>query len=354
MKSNAMKPTTHHLAFVAAAALVAAISPAADACSRILWNNNPLAVIVGRTMDWPESTMPILTVLPAGMERNGGMAGPEVAVKENPAKWTSTYGSLITSVYGVGTADGVNEKGLAGHMLYLRATDFGPRDATKPGVNAGLWLQYLLDQAADVKEALALLDKVQIVMMSANGHKATVHLAIEDASGDSAIIEYLNGKAVVHHGKEYRLMTNDPTYDEQLALLKEHDFSKPSSDTKLPGNVNAKDRFQRAAYFTSMLPEPKSEREAIAGILAIARNISVPFGAPYKDFGIYNTEYRTAINLNTRRYFFELTTSPNVLWADLTKFDLKPGAPVMTLDPDNIALSGDVTERFQKAERAPF
>jgi choloylglycine hydrolase len=190
--------------------------------------------------------------------------------------------------------------------------------------------------------------------MIANGHKATVHLAIEDASGDSAIIEYINGKPVVHHGKEYRLMTNDPTYDEQLALLEKQDFSKPSSDTPLPGNVKATDRFQRAAYFASMLPEPKSEREAIAGILAIARNISVPFGAPYKGFGIYNTEYRTAINLNTRRYFFELTTSPNVLWADLTKFDLKPGAPVMKLDPDNIALSGDVTERFQKAERAPF
>ena len=54
------------------------------------------------------------------------------------------------------------------------------------------------------------------------------------------------------------------------------------------------------------------------------------------------------------RYFFELTTGPNVLWANLTKFDLKPGASVMTLDPDNMALSGDVTERFQKAERAPF
>jgi penicillin V acylase-like amidase (Ntn superfamily) len=349
-----MNTKYHALAFVTAATLVAAFNPVAEACSRILWNNNQFAVIAGRTMDWPESTMPILTVLPAGMERNGGMAGPELVVKENPAKWTSKYGSLITSVYGIGTADGVNEKGLAGHMLYLKATDFGPRDAAKPAVHGGLWLQYLLDQAADVKEALALLDKVQIVMVAANGHDATVHLAIEDASGDSAIIEYINGKQVVHHGKEYRLMTNDPTYDEQLALLEKQDFSKPSSDMALPGNVKATDRFQRAAYFTAMLPEPKTEREAIASILAIARNVSVPFGAPYKGFGIYNTEYRTAINLTTRRYFFELTTSPNVLWADLTKFNLKPGAPVMILDPDNLDLSGDVTERFQKAERAPF
>jgi penicillin V acylase-like amidase (Ntn superfamily) len=348
------KHTNLIAAFVTATNLAAAFSPDANACSRILWNTNNHAVISGRTMDWPESTMPILNVLPAGMERNGGMAGPELAVKENPAKWTSTYGSLITSVYGIGTADGVNEKGLAGHMLYLKATDFGPRDASKPGIQAGLWLQYLLDQAADVKEALALLEKVQIVMVAANGHDATVHLAIEDSTGDSAIIEYINGKPVVHHGKEYRLMTNDPTYEEQLALLKNQDFSKPSSDMTLPGNVKATDRFQRAAYFSAMLPEPKTEREAIASILAIARNVSVPFGAPYKGFGIYNTEYRTAINLTARRYFFELTTSPNVLWADLTKLDLKPGAPVLTLDPDNLDLSGDVTLKFQKAAKAPF
>jgi penicillin V acylase-like amidase (Ntn superfamily) len=61
------------------------------------------------------------------------------------------------------------------------------------------------------------------------------------------------------------------------------------------------------------LPEPKDEREAVAGVLAIARNVSVPFGAPYRDFGIYNTEYRTAMNLTNKRYFFELTNQPIVV-----------------------------------------
>jgi choloylglycine hydrolase len=81
--------------------------------------------------------------------------GSEEVVKENPAKWVSKYGSLVTTIYGIGTADGLNEKGLAGHMLFLKATDFGPRDATKPGIQAALWLQYLLDNATDVKESLA-------------------------------------------------------------------------------------------------------------------------------------------------------------------------------------------------------
>lgn len=340
------------LAVVAGALL--AWQPAAHACTRLLWNDNHLAVMVGRSMDWPESTEPILTVLPRGMKRDGGLAGSDVVVKDNPARWTSKYGSIVTTIYGIGTADGLNERGLGAHMLYLQTTDFGPRDTAKPGLQAALWAQYLLDNAATVKEALALLDKVQVVMAEARGHKANVHLAIEDASGDSAVIEFVNGKQVVHHGREYRIMTNDPPYDQQLALLKKHDFSKPSSDTPLPGNVKATDRFVRTAYYTAMLPDPKNEREAVASVLAVMRNVSVPFGAPYKGFGIYNTEYRTALNLNAKRYFFELTTSPNVLWADLTKFNLSAGAPVMILNPDNIALSGDVSARFRKAPKVPF
>jgi penicillin V acylase-like amidase (Ntn superfamily) len=293
-------------------------------------------------------------VFPQGVERDGGRVGTETVVKDNAKTWTSKFGSLVTTIYGIGIVDGLNERGLGLHMLYLNAADYGPRDPGKPAVHAGLWGQYLLDNAASVADALKLLDGIQVVMAEAHGHKANLHLAMEDASGDSAIVEYVGGKPVIHHGGQYRIMTNDPVYDEQLALLKQQDFSKPTSEMPLPGNVNPRDRFQRAAYYSALLPQPKSQREAIAGILAIARNVSVPFGAPYKDFGIYNTEYRTAIDLTNRRYFFELTTSPNLIWADLTKFDLNPGAPVRELDPDNIDLSGDVNAAFKTLGKAPF
>lgn len=338
----------------ALAATCALVAPrTADACTRVLSNDNKLAVLSARTMDWPQTTEPVLTIFPRGMKHDGANLGTEVVVRDNPKTWTSKYGSLVTTVYGVGTADGLNEKGLGVHALYLRATDFGPRDRRIPGIQAGLWSQYLLDNAANVNEALALLGTFQVVMAEVHGFKATIHLALEDASGDSAIIEYVGGKPVVHHGRQYRIMTNDPHYDQQLALLKKQDFSKPSSEVPIPGNVNAVDRFQRAAYFSALLPPPKNEREAVAGMFAIARNVSVPFGAPYRNFGIYNTEYRTVMNLTNKRYYFELSTSPNVIWVDLEKMNLAAGAPVMTLNPDAIDLSGDVTAKFTPA-KAPF
>ena len=156
---------------LAIAAMGLASLQAADACTRILWNGNKLAVIVGRSMDWPVSTEPKITVFPRGMKRDGGRLGPEVVVKENPATWISKYGSMVVTVYGVGSADGFNERGLAAHMLYLTATDFGPRDLGKPGLQAGLWAQYVLDHAATVAEALAELEKVQLVMTEARGRR---------------------------------------------------------------------------------------------------------------------------------------------------------------------------------------
>lgn len=42
------------------------------------------------------------------------------------------------------------------------------------------------------------------------------------------------------------------------------------------------------------------------------------------------------------RNYFELTTSPNVVYADIAVFDLEAGAPVMMLDPEDVSLAGDV------------
>lgn len=329
----------------------------AQACTRVLWNGNGQKVIVGRTMDWPELTQPKLYVLPAGMARNGGKLGGVTVVPENPLAWTSKHGSLVAAAYDLGAVDGVNEAGLAGHLLYLNSTDYGARDAARPGLQAGLWLQYALDNAASVSEALALLAPVQIVMVEAEGHKASVHLALEDASGDSAIIEYIAGKAVVHHGRQYSVMTNDPSYDQQLALLRkmdaEHAFQPLSRDTPLPGNVNPVDRFQRAAFFSRFLPQPQDTRHAIAAMFSIMANVSVPFGAPYKDFGTYNTEYRSVTDLTDLVYYFQLTTVPSVSWTKLSGLDFKPGAPALSLNPDALDLAGDVSARYSPVT-APF
>ncbi len=296
-------------------------------------------------MDWPESTQPLIVAFPRGRDRDGLKPGGLVD-DANPLRWTSRYASLVTTIYGVGTVDGLNEAGLAGHGLYLEATDFGPRNAAVPAVQVGLWLQYVLDRAATVGEAVELIRAVEPLKFTAHGHDANLHFALEDTTGDSAIVEFTAAGPVIHHGRQYTLMTNDPTYDQQLELLSQQDYSHPTREMPLPGNVNAVDRFQRAAYYSGLLPTPSSQREGVAAVMAIMRNVSVPFGAPYGDFGIYNTEYRTVTDLTNRTYFFELTTSPNIIWVEMDRLTVDEGSPALFVDPYDYALVGDVTDRF--------
>jgi len=42
----------------------------------------------------------------------------------------------------------------------------------------------------------------------------------------------------------------------------------------------------------------------------------------------------------------ELTTAPNVICTDFAELNLSEGDAVLTLNPNNIDLSGDVTSRF--------
>ena len=64
------------------------------------------------------------------------------------------------------------------------------------------------------------LEKFQIVgrEINLNGIKYAppLHFSVTDASGDAAVVEFINGKSVIHHGKQYSAMTNEPDYDQHL------------------------------------------------------------------------------------------------------------------------------------------
>jgi penicillin V acylase-like amidase (Ntn superfamily) len=76
------------------------------------------------------------------------------------------------------------------------------------------------------------------------------------------------------------------------------------------------------------------------------RNVSVPFGAPYAEFGGYNTEYRTVTDLTNRMYLLELTTSPSIIWAEFDRLKLDEAQGPICVDPYDDSLLGDVTDRF--------
>jgi choloylglycine hydrolase len=340
----------HFASFVFFLGSVLTASPS-DACSRVLWNNNGHGVLVGRNMDWFEDIQSNIWFLPRGMERNGLTA-------VNPLDWTSKYGSVVITAYDAGTADGINEKGLAVHMLYLPETSVGKRDESVPGLSITMWPQYYLDNFATVKEAVeAMGDKAFQLRMASHkgsGKAATIHLAMDDPSGDSAVLECIDGEIKVYHSREHTVMTNQPTFDKQLENLRQ--YRGFGGDQKLPGTHEPGDRFARGAYYVQHLPEPKSDREAVAALMSVMRNVSAPFGiADPERPNVSTTIWRTVTDLSNRVLYYDSVFSGQVFWIDVKKINFDADQPVRKLTViDNFDLMGEVSDEAEEAEMFEF
>jgi penicillin V acylase-like amidase (Ntn superfamily) len=339
---------------------LAAQSPAL-ACTRILYTGSDALVITGRSMDWMDDMRSDMWAFPAGMSRDGA-AGP------NSPKWVSKYGSLIVSGYDVGTADGMNEAGLVANLLYLAESDYAKPDPGKPPLSISLWAQYALDNFATVAEAVAALSKEPFVIVTGllpNGKGAQLHLSLSDAVGDSAIFEYLDGKLVIHHGKAFTVMTNSPSYDQQLALAS---YWKDLDYTFLPGTHRAADRFARASWMLNGLPKQADPAiisavpgrsypfQALASVLGAVRGVSVPLGVSTPGQpNIASTLWRTVADQRNKVYAFDSATSPNTFWVPLADLDLKPGAPAKKLElAGGKVYSGNAAKFFVDAKPFAF
>ncbi|RAS22395.1 linear amide C-N hydrolase [Paraburkholderia bryophila] len=337
--------------FVAATTLVS-LPVASFACTRVVYLGDNNDVITARSMDWKLDVATNLYILPRGIARTGE-AGP------NSLKWTAKYGSVVATGYDVSTTDGMNEKGLAAELLWLVESQYPAYDRnSKPGLTIAAWAQYVLDNFATVSEAVAALEKQPFTVVSDNvpGEQrlATLHLSMSDATGDSAIVEYINGRQIIHHGRQYQVMTNSPTFDEQLAL---NEYWKRIGGTSwLPGTNRSADRFARASFYINAIPKSEDPVVALASVFSVIRNVSVPFGITTPDEpNISSTRWRTVVDHKRMLYFFESALTPNTFWVDLKKVDFSTGAPVKRLDlgkDQRNTFNGEVSADFQPA--APF
>ena len=339
---------------------VASFATPAPACTRALYVGEGNLVLTGRNMDWDEDMYSNLWVFPAGLKRDG-------AAGANSIEWTSRYGSVVASGYEAGSADGMNEKGLVANLLYLGESQYASAAASRPNLSIVAWPQYVLDNYATVAEAVQALRAEPFTIVAPtlpNGAPAALHLSLSDPSGDSAIFEYIGGKLVIHHDKRYAVMTNSPSYDQQLAL--DEYWKTVGGSTFLPGTARAADRFVRTSFllgaipraadknFIKSVPDQSFTYQAVASVMSVMRSVSVPLGLTTpSEPNIASTLWRTVADQKNLVYYFDSATRPNTFWVSLDKLDLKPGAPVKKLTIQNgEVFSGEVAGSFEPAE--PF
>ena len=140
------------------------------------------------------------------------------------ARWVSKYGSItfnqVARNYPFG---GMNEVGLNMEILWLEETIYPPLLNKKNLINESQVIQYILDRAATVNEAIKLIKQIQIEQIL-----APVHYMICDSVNECSSIEFLDKKLIIHKMKQNneRILQNSAYSDLLLNIRSNGDIKK--------------------------------------------------------------------------------------------------------------------------------
>ncbi|MBN2313356.1 MAG: linear amide C-N hydrolase [Sedimentisphaerales bacterium] len=172
-----------------------------EACTSFAALNEAGDAVFGRNLDWHHRSSLLLYTKPPNGYASISMVdlyylGYE-GMQEIP--WSKRLPLLATPY---ATIDGMNECGVAisQNAVPQRNT---PTDPNKPTLLQSQILRLVLDHAKDVDEALELIRNYNVKFLLPN------HFHIADASGNSAIVEYIDdGMAILRNKNPWQVSTN--------------------------------------------------------------------------------------------------------------------------------------------------
>ncbi|MCM1520790.1 MAG: linear amide C-N hydrolase [Lachnoclostridium sp.] len=333
------------LKFLAPVLAIAALSVAsdADACSRVLYKGNDSLLIVGRSLDWKTPIPTNIYVYPRGMHKKGHD-------KPGAVEWTSKYGAVYAVGYDGGITEGMNEKGLVVSGLFCKGSVYSndTNQGRRP-MSLAMFVGWLLDMNATTKEAVKVLREHDFTISGQTfdgGTVSALHWGITDATGYSAVVEFVDGNINIYEGDDIIAMTNDPTYPSMLAINAY--WEKKGGVNTLPGTVSSPDRFVRGYFFDNHVEKTGEADLGVSIIRSILFNVSVPYTYTVQGEGnVSSTQWRSFANIRDLRYYFDLVTNPGLFYVDLGKVDLAPGAPVLKIDTSKSStFVGDATSKL--------
>ena len=207
--------------------------------------------------------------------------------------------------------DGVNEKGLAGGLLFLNACTFDKKEnIEKEGlkaINAGEivpWILSNFETVADIRESISKVavtaDDIPSLGELGKGNPMTVHYTFTDRNGDSVVLEATNNGHFRVFNNTVGVMANDPTFDWHMTNLGNYvqvqGFNNNSNNLNkettinpisngsgllgLPGDYTSPSRFVRAAYLRNLIDEV-SDEDAPAAVFSVLNSVWIPKGVEH-------------------------------------------------------------------------
>jgi len=273
--------------------LFAGFNQTTIACSDI-FINHPNAHIEARSMDFGMNIAMNDTFGFIGQKNTTDIV---IDAEKIPAKdltsWTNKYGYWGRYAFHTPKVDdAMNTEGLSLSGLYLDTYTqypvYNPADK-RPVLGVFDLPNFLISQAKNVDEAIALINSHQIVQSACEIKSGIflkntpLHIVLRDKSGKSAVVEFVGGKTLIYTDAG-NVLTNSPTYPQQLSMIKKYEtlsVDKDNSLTGLPGGFDSPERFARGYVLTKSLPAPNSTQEALYQADFTLSSCSVPyFGKP--------------------------------------------------------------------------
>jgi len=324
-------------------------------CSGVFMNKDG-ARIVGRTNDWPIGQGNVVI-----RERGMNMTADPINDGSKRIKWTSKYNSAafytegkfnwieklfikLTGMQSSAPNCGFNEKGLWCGAFWIHPppeVKYPPKDG-RVSINDYQLQEYLLDTSSSVAKALANLSKVRVSGFKSGGFEVDVHWFLADASGDSAIIEFPNGKMRIHRNPDPRAITNS-FYEHSREYLK--GFKGFGGSKAIPlaqGEMTSENRF---LFASSALRDSENKnmlsRKDVFKIMKTVTQTKIRHQVTSQSI----TQWTVVYDLKARTLSWTSRASPEIKTIDLTKLALSRSGRKRKID-FNTPLSGDVTNKI--------
>ena len=365
-------------------------------CCRIFNTTSVGLEVTGRNMNWPIPEDVDLYLSPAGVKKQGisdRYANEFNIQKEDIFHWRSKYASISTIISGIhakketpesydyewfeqACADGLNEKGLMVNALADSDVEYGTKYNKNPALSSLRWSQYILDKFATVEQAVRALAKpkyrlIDQGMPDDSGNGGKFHICLSDAVGDSAVIEYEDGKPNIFFNPKSNVVTNNPSYPAQLILNEYWQYQWGISPIKnsnvlytAPGGFSSTQMFERASYYFSFCKPLNTLSLAIAQTRNLMSAVAIPIEFNKRKFSepearsVYTTWTNLAVNRHGRYYFIN-NLAGNFGYLDFNT-DLSDCRKVKVMDRQVEkqepfeCLNGNLNQLLQVSDTVPF
>jgi len=250
----------------------------------------------GRSMEFGTDLQSELIIIPKGVKQQSKLENGQRGIS-----WTAKYAAMGMNVFGLDVLiDGINEKGLTIGGLWMPGTVY---PSVKKGTSSqlislmdlGNWILGSFSSIEEVKDALKVVEIVP-EKIAQIGEVPPLHFSLHDATGESLVIEFTDGKMKMYENK-VGVLTNAPEFSWHETNLRNYlnlsavnaapikldgsvlsPTGQGSGLLGVPGDWTPPSRFVRIAIFKNLVAVAKNAKQNSNLAFHLLNTVDIPYG----------------------------------------------------------------------------